>query len=1018
MLPNAALASLSDMFTSKAEELAANMSAETARSDRLLGKVEVANVTNGKSTFSLQNTIDSIAKYTALAGAAIAVTSTIKTLAEGAMEMFKPGTVDPATNTDQQAVDTLSEEINSSVTPGEDEFTSKSLEIQKAASRVKLGEMQSELNETLQTLDQVGQVIEKRATGEYLNPVVNVEDMGEALENIISNLEQTGAFSASEIAQFRGAAEANASSTLDNYDKFVKDRIVTPYSENKFALNIMRAQLLGLPEDAGEQPIFRTVYGPPVSNTGQFILSRDGIYYDSRSGSIPHITAEKITSESWKLRYASNRGGQGQIFDGKKAERLTNTVFSDDFKDETGKVLSFYKYDDVLENIRNDRELQVQDVAQKVQALIDDGYDASSAIVKNYQESYAAVAHTYDRKIKKRKKQLQVAALFGMFGVTEANSPQGEGVFYRLRKKDIEFIQDDECGETEKVKTISYQQGESEEDYDIEYIPRIPVNDFSYLGEIGMIPSVEAQEDFLLHSEDMDDTTAPISPIMLERGPGAAVQAIPEMSIPFFGTADWVNTSGDTDLSSFASGTTEGILPYIRTLDDSIVTDGLVLCYNFLEPDAVVNSPSTDTFGVRNFADSGYPLNAKMVGEASSIFLSGVSIPYLTGSLIRPDKKYGGHYSYLEKGSYVRLPNNYRSNKVYPQSQAVDNLMYNDDGWTMDFWAHVPDLSSGLTTDHRYRLVAANENCGDPVLPNSIETLAATTASPKNAYILDRRNRTKGMVIGWRDRGDPGTAQASGLEFVVLPTISQNNYLWGKSVAIAENVSGQGSLEECRNELGFKVGAAAQTESGYTIGEASGGFAHYSIACSQKTDTISLYVNGQFLASSLISTAFDIPVGTALNIPSRISEGHYHDPIGEYGEKLYDGTLPAIPVLTPWILGGGFTDGISESPFTASLDTTLPGFLGTNTNSNYFSLGSSDPGGGPIGQHSNVGASIPGLGGYTKSGVNFKLARSGLDGHLGSFKMYAKPLSTVEVSVNYNAQSPYFGGIKLPKRLL
>ena len=76
--------------------------------------------------------------------------------------------------------------------------------------------------------------------------------------------------------------------------------------------------------------------------------------------------------------------------------------------------------------------------------------------------------------------------------------------------------------------------------------------------------------------------------------------------------------------------------------------------------------------------------------------------------------------------------------------------------------------------------------------------------------------------------------------------------------------------------------------------------------------------------------------------------------------------------------------------------------------------------GGPVGQHSNLATTpdTPGLGGYNPTGSNYLLARSGLEGHLGSFKMYGKPLSTKEVLINYNAQSPFFTGITTPFRLL
>jgi hypothetical protein len=300
---------------------------------------------------------------------------------------------------------------------------------------------------------------------------------------------------------------------------------------------------------------------------------------------------------------------------------------------------------------------------------------------------------------------------------------------------------------------------------------------------------------------------------------------------------------------------------------------------------------------------------------------------------------------------------------------------------------------------------------------NSTQTWGTVADPVTNNPSIDSEKRTKGMIIGWRDRGYPGTAP-SGLEFVVLPTLAQNDQVWGKSVVIAESVSGQGADAACREELGFKVGSGVSTESRYSISAADSGFAYYSIICNHTSNSISLFVNGEFLASSVCSDAFKTKEGKPLQIPSKIGSGHFHaSSTNGLFESLYTGGLPNTPILTPWVLGGGFTDNIADSPLTSptSLNSTLPGFLGTNTNTSYF-INGLDSGLGPYGQHTN--GVVPGLGGYEKTGLSYAMARSSLEGYIGSFKMYSKPLSIDEVTKNYNAQRPYFSGISLPKVLL
>ena len=1023
-MPTNALGAMSNGLTQNAMDKQSGLSSEKARSMAMEGVTEVETTENGRTTSVLKDTFATVASAAQTGGMAASVYEVVKTLSDGEEAPYAPESLAAGTDSSPAAISSMGAQIDEQLGTGQEQAAeTTALKLQKAESTQSIIRMQAELSVIMSQLEAVNDVLAKRASGELPNPVVNFNKVQLALEKILAALEASGAFNPEELVILTASLKRASEASLDSFEALVENKIVKPFTENAAAISIIAAQLLGTGTGPAEDDtsIFRTVFGPPISTSGKFILSENGIYYDSRSGSIPYVTAMKVDSRSWELRYAANRGGKGELYGTANAQRFADTILSYEYKNTTGSVLDFFKYDDVLGNLINDRNLQIQSVSGRIDDMVAEGYDLSSAIIQNYRESYAGIGHAYESKIKKRKKQLQIAALFGPFGVTTSGSHQSQGQFFRIQPRTIDAgIKDATCGSTEPFLTNDYEAGQGEgqvgpqpigetinPNREVVFIPRIPINDFSYLKEIGLIPGLAPQKNTMLHSSDLDETTAPLSPIFLEHGAGEPIQAIPEMSISPMGVTDWVNTSGDTSVS--------GTIPFLRTLDSSIVKDNLIVCYNFLEPSAVV-APSSTVFAVRNYVDNGWPLNAKMVGSsASSIFVSGVTIPYLTGSLYNINQKYGLRYSWLDAstGSYVRLPNNWRDGRLYPASQKLDSLMYTREGWTMDFWAYTPDLSSTLTPAHRYKLVAANENCGDPVTPNDGTTRITTASRGGNG--LTSVDRTKGMVIGWRDAGTPGESP-SGLEFVVLPTVSQNNDLWGKSVCIMEDVSGDGG-GECSYELGFKIPIDSTTVSGYTIGDASSTFTHYVITCSLPTDTITAYVNGQFIASGNVSTSFGAAPGQPLDIPTSLREGNFQDPQGLFGEQLYTGDLESKPpIFTPWILGGGYTDGIGhESP--PLFASTFPGFLGTNTNSSYFRTAPEEEGG-PVGQHSNLANNTPGLGGFTPTGSNYLLPRSGLDGHLGSFKMYTKPLSTKEVLKNYNAQHPFFSGITVPFRLL
>jgi hypothetical protein len=284
--------------------------------------------------------------------------------------------------------------------------------------------------------------------------------------------------------------------------------------------------------------------------------------------------------------------------------------------------------------------------------------------------------------------------------------------------------------------------------------------------------------------------------------------------------------------------------------------------------------------------------------------------------------------------------------------------------------------------------------------------------------------------MGWRDKGSPEATSPyspSGLEFIIAPTVGQNSKSsseiqnWGHSVCLAEKypdgvtapVSGQASA------LGMTIASSLSNSNGSGIGDVSAGFCHVAIRFDRSKDQISFFLDGESLVTSSMSQVFglsinDIKLPTPIKQDLSLGSEITNNPV--YSESwLGDSRWTEqptrvrnnLPVFTPWIIGGGFTDGlgvVDGQPYKPM------GFLGSNTNSVYqgqniyneIVLETFDSNTYIAGQHQ------PPLSSNTQDRV---IPRSGLDGHIGSFKIYDRPLTNKEVDNNYEAQRDFFKNI-------
>lgn len=962
--------------------------------------------------------------------------------------VFVPGSV--PTDTTSSDIDTMSAEITSyygtTQTP-EAPITSTAISnlVEKRAS------IQTELNGIDANLAQISAILEARASGESPNPKLNTAALGTGgLPPALTDKIQ------------KAAAETEA---------YIQNQIVAPYIENAKILTLLTAQASAIAE--AETPTFDLEFGPPIATEGQFVLSEDGLYYNSRNAPVPDIIPYPTSSDSWELEFDSNRGGRGVTFNETEAEDDVGTIFDLDvsYQGQNPNVLNFWEFDDVLQQFEDDKISQLLEVSGYIQELQTNGYAASDAIVQTYAANLGAVGSVYATKVAKRKRQLAIAAIYGRhsFFVTDRNHPFGEGIFFKYTppvgkafeyKLDYEDIPDEEKqtdfytlegGASAMFNTATREVTRSFSPANIiakkgywTQIPRIPLNDFSYLRETDV--SLKMQKKITLFSEDLEGVIAPYRAKYVVAPPNVPNNTVENLAVDMIGFGDWVHRESNRSLSS--------TVPLYKSLTDDIVSDDLLTCYNFLDPEAVTQ-PSGSIYALNNAAEGSTRLDAKLVGyNRSFVFPSGVGQAYFGGTVFDQQASQSVLYPDV-KGSYARLPNMTKDfekyNTPYRGSSPLDNLFYSEAGVTIDFWAYVPRVHTDMTDQHRYRLVFANENSG-PVSTDYVG--AATQKYEQNIAQGTNLARSIGLIMGWRDAGSPDYTnhagysefQSSGLEFCIAPTVGQNQYYthdpaqsWGHSVCLAETwdreVGAGVRNAPLANEVtpvGMFVPSSVTNSSGTSIKDVSSGYRHISVSFDYKKDKVNFHLDGELLTtSSLTSVLGGNPNNTVLPTPAkidRVDQGvvpAFNDPTVEsfLGTTLYDERCTpervAFPVFTPWIIGGGYTDNLPKIPGT---DYQPMGFLGSNTNNTHqntrkgadvSALRIPDNATGatfPVGQHWPPLSS--GKGGTLASRRD--IPRSGLEGFIGSFKLYSRALTTTEAKINYDAQKGFFRNVLLP----
>ena len=659
----------------------------------------------------------------------------------------------------------------------------------------------------------------------------------------------------------------------------------------------------GLEED---DPVFRLTYGPPITTEGSYVLTNDGLYYDSYEGGLDPvylaISGMVPVGDAWKYDYDPNLGGKGQAISIDSLNKFTDNIFDPNRIDDSAGLQHYYNQDHFLAVIKQQRDKHVYDLSSDLRGFIDE-YGEGTAIVTNQRNLIMSEIANHNSKINRRKKQIEVAVKAGqVYG--DLNGPE-------------------------------FGPGE------------IPINDFSFLEKYNLSVDLEKQKALVFKQADVDGIVLPLDTKFVRPArPKAASISFDQLAIP---------TVGKGSILYSPSGSTSGT---VLSLTDQIVYDDLFAIYNFL--DTGLELPSSTNFNVTNCATDNMYNNAQLLGtNRQSVFFSGIAIPYLEGIT---KNKSTDPTAASAMGSFVRLPD----------SAEFRDLTYSSNGFTIECWAHVPNITDGeigwLSGDggpaasSLTKVLFGSENVGHN--PNA-SAIDHTGAYRDLDFLKPERGGefVRGMLCGFtRDRRITQASAGYSNEQILNDPVSSLSFFIAPTQARDFSSMSFVNNDECQDyETFYKMKVDLSSSD---FGNVSSQFVLIDITCDPRTNTIKMFADGQEMASSSISEVFGVDVNKTVSLPSFKKNNSF-----QYSSTTVDGptTIKQGPLLnpfyTPWLVGGGYTDGMHE----------YGNFMGGDR-------------GGTI---------------------------SGLRGHIGSLKFYSRPLDNLEVQKNYDAQKGFFKNIKI-----
>lgn len=637
------------------------------------------------------------------------------------------------------------------------------------------------------------------------------------------------------------------------------------------------------------EQIFDLVYGPPKSKKGTFILTVDGLYYDYLNSDVYDISAI-VPSDAIPLAGDRYKFEQDPNLGGRgTAISLRNL----------NKFFNTIFDEDSIDNSKEMEAFYLED--NFLQFIINQRNKQVDDLKRELEEVISAEGSDSALAINLKKSIAGHASKH----LQKINK----------RKKQIEIA----------VKAPTY--------YGVGAVfslgDDIPINDFTYLSSVNMPVALETQRKLVFNQGEVSGVVLPIQPKFVTSNVSQGAVAMDHLVVPLVGKGSIIAGS-DYDETS---GT-------FLSLTDRIETEGLEVIYNFLESN-ISTKHQSGKFAALNMAEHNRYGDGDFVGESpADVFPSGLGFPLLKGV-----NTFSAVGEVSSVGSYIAIPD-------IPEAR---NLAYNPLGFSVDFWVHIPELSnensylgwgdSGVSSLHK--IVLACENSGGSYQYSNEDRMPPVMGT----------DSVRGLVVGFsRDRritrdldpsNDPAdNAISDGLCFYVAPTQSVNT----SGITFVNNTG-----PECPSGPGWHKCSVdtSTTVNGVSFADVETSAMHVNLSILPQENKVTIYLDGNEMATSSIDEVFGVLPYTSPNIPTFQQDGAFN--YGTSGPSS-DG------YFTPWIIGGGFTDGNISSG----------GFMGQNSGH-----------------------------------------RSGLGGYLGSFKLYSKGLTQEEVVKNFEGQKEFFKNIDL-----